>query len=178
VPPELSSQLGLATTEFKARGMRITTHLHERDDEAFFVHRGGGVFTLGDRRMEIGQGDIVFIPKGVWHGFESSSENTLLVWAVSSSKYLELPRRFFLGTDDPSPAELERLYRLYGFREKEAVGCAAMGETSLLARARVRFFSVRDSCGRFVRYPATLAEAPEFVRRYGDQAWEPIAPTG
>jgi hypothetical protein len=35
VPPEVSSHLGLATTEFKARGMRITTHLHERDDEAF-----------------------------------------------------------------------------------------------------------------------------------------------
>lgn len=118
VPPEASSQLGLATTEFKARGMRITTHLHEGDDEAFFVHRGGGTFLLGDRRIEIGQGDIVFIPKGVWHGFESSSENTLLVWAVSSSKYLELHRRFFLDTADPGPAEIERLYRLYGFREK------------------------------------------------------------
>jgi hypothetical protein len=84
------------------------------------VHRGGGVFTLGDRRIEIGQGDIVFIPKGVWHGFESSSENTLLVWAVSSSKYLELHRRFFLGTGDPGPARNRAALSVCGFARNRA----------------------------------------------------------
>ncbi|HYI13298.1 MAG TPA: hypothetical protein VEK57_29900 [Thermoanaerobaculia bacterium] len=39
-----------------------------------------------------------------------------------------------------------------------------------------RFFSVRDPRGKYTRYPETLAEAREFVRRYRDQAWEPIVP--
>ncbi|MDP9193903.1 MAG: hypothetical protein M3P06_19590 [Acidobacteriota bacterium] len=39
-----------------------------------------------------------------------------------------------------------------------------------------RFFSVRDDSGSYVRYPETLAEAREFVRKYRNQAWEPIAP--
>jgi DNA-directed RNA polymerase subunit RPC12/RpoP len=39
-----------------------------------------------------------------------------------------------------------------------------------------RFFSVRDDTGAYTRYPATLAEAREFVQKFRDQAWEPIAP--
>jgi DNA-directed RNA polymerase subunit RPC12/RpoP len=39
-----------------------------------------------------------------------------------------------------------------------------------------RYLSVRDDSGRYTRYPETLAEAREFVRKYRNQAWEPIAP--
>ena len=116
ITPEMSSQLGLAATHFKASGMKITPHIHEQDDEAFFVHRGGGVFTLGERKVPIAEGDIVFIPKGVVHAFENTTSDTYLVWAISSSKYLELHRMFFSGAN-PGEAEIERLYKKYGFRE-------------------------------------------------------------
>jgi quercetin dioxygenase-like cupin family protein len=116
VTPEMSGQLGLATTHMRAPGMKITPHVHVEDDEAFFVHRGGGVFLLGDRKVSIAEGDIVFVPKGTVHGFENSSGDTFLVWAISSSKYLELHRMFFSGSN-PSEAEVEELYRKYGFRE-------------------------------------------------------------
>ena len=116
ITPEMSSQLGLAATHFKASGLKITAHIHEQDDEAFFVHRGGGMFTLGDRKVPIAEGDIVFIPKGVVHAFENTTSDTYLVWAISSSKYLELHRMFFSGAD-PGAAEIERLYKKYGFRE-------------------------------------------------------------
>jgi DNA-directed RNA polymerase subunit RPC12/RpoP len=39
-----------------------------------------------------------------------------------------------------------------------------------------RFFTVRDQSGRYMRYPSTLDEAREFVRKYRGQAWEPIPP--
>ena len=116
VTPEMSAQLGLATTHMRAPGMKITPHIHVEDDEAFFVHRGGGVFLLGDRKVSIAEGDVVFIPRGTVHGFENSSNDTFLVWAISSSKYLELHRKFFSGAS-PSEAEIEDLYRKYGFRE-------------------------------------------------------------
>lgn len=116
ISPEMSAQLGLATTHMRAPGMKITPHIHDEDDEAFFVHRGGGVFLLGESKVTIAEGDIVFIPKGTVHGFENSSNDTFLVWAISSSKYLELHRMFFSGAN-PSEAEIADLYRKYGFRE-------------------------------------------------------------
>ena len=45
----------------------------------------------------------------------------------------------------------------------------------LLLEHGFRFFSVRDDSGRYARYPNTLAEARECVRKYRSQASEPIA---
>ena len=59
----------------------------------------------------------MFIPKGEWHGFENGAADTLLVWAISSSKYLELHRLFFSGKPAPPPSEAEAILRRYGYRE-------------------------------------------------------------
>jgi mannose-6-phosphate isomerase-like protein (cupin superfamily) len=117
IAPEHSAALGVATSRFKGAKARITVHAHDYDDEAFFVHRGAGTFILGDRRIPISAGDIVFIPKGEWHGFENGAADTLLVWAISSSKYLEIHRMFFSGKPPPPPSEGEAILRRYGFRE-------------------------------------------------------------
>ena len=115
IAPEHSPALGLATSRFRRPGRAISVHAHEHDDEAFFVHRGSGTFILGDARIPIAAGDVVFIPKGQWHGFENAGTDTLLVWAISSSKYLELHRMFFSDGPDPSEEEGEAILRRYGF---------------------------------------------------------------
>lgn len=117
IAPEDSAALGVATSRFKGAKARISVHAHQYDDEAFFVHRGTGTFILGDRRIPISTGDIVFIPKGEWHGFENGADDTLLVWAISSSKYLELHRMLFSGGPPPPPSEGEAILRRYGYRE-------------------------------------------------------------
>lgn len=117
IAPEESAALGVATSRFKGAKARISVHAHDDDDEAFFVHRGSGTFILGDRRIPISAGDIVFIPKGEWHGFENGAADSLLVWAISSSKYLELHRMLFSGNPAPPPSEGEAIMRRYGFRE-------------------------------------------------------------
>jgi mannose-6-phosphate isomerase-like protein (cupin superfamily) len=119
ITPEESKALGLATTRLKKLDARISVHLHEFDDEAFFVHKGSGVFILGDQRFPISEGDVVFIPRGTWHGFENGSKDTLLVWAISSSRYLELHRRLMSNEPEPPPAEAEAILRSYGFKSKE-----------------------------------------------------------
>ena len=118
IAPEHSAALGVATSRFTGAKARILVHAHDYDDEAFFVHRGAGTFILGDRKIPISPGDIVFIPKGEWHGFENgAAADTLLVWAISSSQYLHLHRLFRSGKPAPPPSEAEAILRRYGYRE-------------------------------------------------------------
>lgn len=42
-------------------------HVHERNDEVFYVLEGEHVFTIGDTEFAAGPGDVVFGPRGVPH---------------------------------------------------------------------------------------------------------------
>jgi mannose-6-phosphate isomerase-like protein (cupin superfamily) len=42
-------------------------HVHERDDELFYVLEGEHVFEVGDREFRVGPGGVVFAPRGVPH---------------------------------------------------------------------------------------------------------------
>jgi mannose-6-phosphate isomerase-like protein (cupin superfamily) len=42
-------------------------HVHEREDELFYVLEGEHVFQVGDEEFEVGPGGLVFGPRGVPH---------------------------------------------------------------------------------------------------------------
>src|ERR671918_438659 len=42
-------------------------HVHEREDELFFVLEGEHVFQVGEREHSAGPGDLVFAPRGIPH---------------------------------------------------------------------------------------------------------------
>jgi mannose-6-phosphate isomerase-like protein (cupin superfamily) len=42
-------------------------HMHEREDELFYVLEGEHVFTVGDQEVHAGPGDAVFAPRRVPH---------------------------------------------------------------------------------------------------------------
>ncbi len=42
-------------------------HVHERDDELFFVLEGEHVFQVGETEHRVGPGGLVFAPRGVPH---------------------------------------------------------------------------------------------------------------
>ena len=42
-------------------------HVHENEDELFYVIEGDHVFEVGDREHRAGPGDLVFAPRGVPH---------------------------------------------------------------------------------------------------------------
>ena len=42
-------------------------HVHEREDELFYVLEGEHVFQVGDEEFRVGPGGIVFAPRGVPH---------------------------------------------------------------------------------------------------------------
>lgn len=42
-------------------------HVHEREDELFYVLEGEHVFRVGDEEFRVGPGGVVFAPRGVPH---------------------------------------------------------------------------------------------------------------
>jgi mannose-6-phosphate isomerase-like protein (cupin superfamily) len=50
-------------------------------DEVYVVARGSGVFLNDNERREFGPGDMLFVPAGVTHRFESFTDD-LAVWVV------------------------------------------------------------------------------------------------
>ena len=44
-------------------------HVHEREDEVFLIRAGRYEFQIGDARVQVQPGDLVFAPRGVAHSF-------------------------------------------------------------------------------------------------------------
>src|SRR6187200_1555540 len=68
-------------------------HLHRNCDEFFIVLKGQG-HIITDKGLEPSvEGDVVYSPRGVWHGFNNtSSEDVVLVWGCMRAQ-MELLRR-------------------------------------------------------------------------------------
>jgi mannose-6-phosphate isomerase-like protein (cupin superfamily) len=113
---------GLVTTRMVGAKQNISVHRHLDEQEAFFVHRGKGMFILGERRIEVREGDLVFIPQGVWHGFENGEGESLLLWVDSPPIYLGLHRIFMqfdkLKLPQPAPETEDFIIQQFGY-EKE-----------------------------------------------------------
>ena len=62
-------------------------------DEVYIVARGSGVFLNGVERREFGPGDMLFVPAGVTHRFETFTDD-LAVWVV------------FYGAEGGEPASI------------------------------------------------------------------------
>ena len=119
-----SGALGFAlvTTRMVGAKQTISVHRHLDEQEAFFVHRGRGWFILGDQRIEVREGDIVFIPQGVWHGFENGEGETLLLWLDSPPIYMGLHRIFMrfdeLKLQQPTPETEEFILQQFGYEKR------------------------------------------------------------
>jgi quercetin 2,3-dioxygenase len=86
-------------------------HLHERDDETFFILAGRYEFTLGDARVQAEAGDVVFAPRGVPHTFRvvSAQAGRLLVFATPGGFdefFVECARLFESGDATPESIQL------------------------------------------------------------------------
>jgi mannose-6-phosphate isomerase-like protein (cupin superfamily) len=57
----------------------FTWHAHEHEDELFFVLRGRLTIELEDRTVEIGEGEMFVVPKGVRHNPIATDECHVLL---------------------------------------------------------------------------------------------------
>jgi quercetin dioxygenase-like cupin family protein len=60
-------------------------HIHEREDEAFYVIEGSLSVRVGDEEFEAPAGSFTFQPRGIPHAFRSSSEGARALLLVVPS---------------------------------------------------------------------------------------------
>jgi mannose-6-phosphate isomerase-like protein (cupin superfamily) len=81
-PSRGSNNMALGTQQVPRR-IGIAVHQHEEADEVLFVLEGTGFGILGDTRIPIEKGSVIYIPRGVWHGVENPDSELLLLWVVA-----------------------------------------------------------------------------------------------
>jgi len=71
-------------------GARHDRHLHRNADEFFIVLRGTGRIYTDDGSEPAREGDVIWTPRGRWHGFDNTGdEDVVLVWGWSGCGSLE-----------------------------------------------------------------------------------------
>jgi len=71
-------------------GARHDRHKHNEADEFFIVLQGSGFIYTDEGREPAATGDVVFTPRGHWHGFDNTGdEDVVLVWGWSGAGALE-----------------------------------------------------------------------------------------
>ncbi len=63
------------------RGAEPPAHVHQREDESYYVLAGSIHYYVGEQEFVANAGDYVYLPKGVTHQFSVLSESArLLMW--------------------------------------------------------------------------------------------------
>jgi quercetin dioxygenase-like cupin family protein len=71
-------------------GARHERHRHPHADEFLVVMSGAGEIYTNSGREPSRAGDVIFTPRGNWHGFDNTgSEDVLLLWGWSGAGSLE-----------------------------------------------------------------------------------------
>lgn len=71
-------------------GARHDRHLHRNADEFFIVLQGSGNIYTDDGTERAGTGDVIWTPRGRWHGFDNTgTEDVVLVWGWNGCGSLE-----------------------------------------------------------------------------------------
>lgn len=78
---KISKQQGSQSISFLASSLPpgdvIPIHKHLNEDEFFFVHKGSGIFTLGEKQYPIKEGAVIIVPKGTWHGLQNTGDENI-----------------------------------------------------------------------------------------------------
>jgi quercetin dioxygenase-like cupin family protein len=79
--------LGWTVLPLRARHAR---HLHRNADEFFIVLEGNGRIFTDQGTEPATKGDVIFTPRGRWHGFDNTGDvDVVLVWGWSGCGSLE-----------------------------------------------------------------------------------------
>jgi mannose-6-phosphate isomerase-like protein (cupin superfamily) len=71
-------------------GARHEKHRHHNCDEFFIVLKGRGMIYTNEGEQPSDEGDVVYSPRGCWHGFNNTSnEDVVLVWGWMGAGSIE-----------------------------------------------------------------------------------------
>ena len=108
-----------------AKGPQAVVHLHETEEEAFYILEGHAIYTIGDQKLKAGPGDFLSIPKNTWHSFESLTDGLRVLNFYAPAGFERLiiesgtpATSRTLPPDDLAPPDRRLVQRLL-----EEVGC-------------------------------------------------------
>lgn len=86
-------------------------HVHEKQDEIFFIVEGTFTFKVGDAIHHLSQGDTIFLPRKVPHTFaQSSGQGKMYFMFQPSGKMEDFFRKLSAFKGEPSPEEGAALF--------------------------------------------------------------------
>jgi mannose-6-phosphate isomerase-like protein (cupin superfamily) len=101
-------------------------HIHEREDEAFYVLEGEMTFQIGERTVNAAAGTYLFAPRGIPHKFSNPSSNPAKALVIVSpggfEKALEELSQFAARGDQPPDME-----KLLAVADKYGIKIAGSG---------------------------------------------------
>src|SRR6185436_1090726 len=106
-------------------GASIPVHLHRNEDELIFIHTGSGIVTLGDERVPVSPGAVLYGARNIWHGVENTGADVMTWCAVYSPPGLEQYfRKVGVPPGDsrtpPTAEHMATLARQYGLVFRDA----------------------------------------------------------
>ena len=71
-------------------GAKHDIHRHPNAEEFEYLVSGHGIARVGDADVELGPGEVVFVPKNDYHGFENTGdEPVFMIWGYAGAASLD-----------------------------------------------------------------------------------------
>jgi mannose-6-phosphate isomerase-like protein (cupin superfamily) len=95
----------------------VPLHVHDREDEGWYILEGQVTFSCGDKTFTAGPGAWVFAPKGVPHAFRVGPTDARLLtmaWPAGFADFVRVAGEPApaLTLPEPAPLDVERLTEL------------------------------------------------------------------
>jgi len=100
-----------------SQGKGTPLHVHDAQDEIFYVMNGAYYFQVGNDKYDLIAGDSIFLPRKVPHAWTQVSEKGKMMVVLQPAGNLE---NFFVTMSniqhEPSPAEIAKIFSENGMK--------------------------------------------------------------
>ncbi len=94
-----------------SQGRGTPLHIHNAQDEIFYIREGAYYFQVGDEKYDMSVGDSIFLPRKVPHAWTQKSEKGRMTVIMQPAGKLE---DFFVTMaaldHEPTPKEIEKIF--------------------------------------------------------------------
>src|SRR3954453_20522291 len=102
-------------------GSKHDIHRHPDAEEFEYLVSGHGIARVGDVALELGPGEVVFVPKNDYHGFENTGdEPVFMIWGYAGAASLE--EAGYIRYVDDHPASWRGATRIFPAARRSASG--------------------------------------------------------
>lgn len=105
--------------EFSPPGNATPYHVHQEEDEAFYVLEGEYTFICDGKKHVVGPGGYIFLPRKIPHGFRCTSKTpaAMLILAMPGSGFVGMMLEMAVPATErvlpvPTPPDIARLTEL------------------------------------------------------------------